>query len=172
MRFRVLEAFRNREILTLIATDVASRGLDIERVTRVINYDIPEDPELYVHRIGRTGRANVAGEAISLVGSRDRDNWRRVQSATGFTIEKVEWRAPAGETRGRREPERDRGRRPHRRAVERPRRKGHTRAAPKRPIRADAQVGRAAVPRGASAAKGKRRRRRRGKRPSGGGGVS
>ncbi|KOR27891.1 hypothetical protein TI04_12305, partial [Achromatium sp. WMS2] len=56
----------------LVATDVAARGLDVDRITHVVNYDIPNDPESYVHRIGRTGRAGRVGHAILLVEPRER----------------------------------------------------------------------------------------------------
>jgi ATP-dependent RNA helicase DeaD len=66
-REKVLKDFRASKIMILVATDVAARGLDIEGVTHVINYDIPEDPEIYVHRIGRTGRAGKEGIAITFI---------------------------------------------------------------------------------------------------------
>ncbi|MEW6586217.1 MAG: DEAD/DEAH box helicase [Nitrospirota bacterium] len=65
-RLKVLSRFRDGELSILVATDVASRGLHIEGVTHVINYDLPQDPEDYVHRIGRTARAGASGKAISL----------------------------------------------------------------------------------------------------------
>ncbi len=64
-RMRILEDFKNGRLAFLVATDVASRGLHIEGVTHVINYDLPQDPEDYVHRIGRTARAGAEGKAIS-----------------------------------------------------------------------------------------------------------
>ncbi|HEY8491737.1 MAG TPA: DEAD/DEAH box helicase [Dehalococcoidia bacterium] len=70
-RERVLRAFRDGRIDILVATDVAARGLDIPDVTHVINYDIPDDPESYVHRIGRTGRMGRKGDAITLVTPRE-----------------------------------------------------------------------------------------------------
>ena len=66
-RIRMLDAFKKNEIAVLIATDVAARGLDIPNVTHVINYDIPNDYDTYVHRIGRTGRANAKGIALTFV---------------------------------------------------------------------------------------------------------
>jgi ATP-dependent RNA helicase RhlE len=65
-RVRALEGFRTGEIRVLVATDVAARGIDIDDVSHVINYDLPVDPEAYVHRIGRTARAGAAGKALSL----------------------------------------------------------------------------------------------------------
>lgn len=66
-RLRVLRDFKNDNIDILVATDVAARGLDISGVTHVYNYDIPQDPESYVHRIGRTGRAGKSGQSITFV---------------------------------------------------------------------------------------------------------
>jgi superfamily II DNA/RNA helicase len=67
-RSRILDAFKKSEIKILLATDVASRGLDIPNVTHVINYDLPESYENYIHRIGRTGRADKKGVALTFVG--------------------------------------------------------------------------------------------------------
>lgn len=64
-RQRALKSFKNREIRVLVATDIASRGIDVEKLTHVINFELPEQPETYVHRIGRTGRAGESGNAIS-----------------------------------------------------------------------------------------------------------
>ena len=66
-RLRVIRDFKNDQIDILVATDVAARGLDISGVTHVYNYDITQDPESYVHRIGRTGRAGKSGESITFV---------------------------------------------------------------------------------------------------------
>ncbi|MEM7164686.1 MAG: DEAD/DEAH box helicase [Planctomycetota bacterium] len=88
-RFRVLEAFKKRQITTLVATDVAARGLDITEVARVVNYDVPDEVETYVHRIGRTGRAGGVGESITLVTRQDRVEWDRIQRTTGFEIEEL-----------------------------------------------------------------------------------
>ena len=70
-REKVLQEFRDNKTTILVATDVAARGLDIDGVTHVINYDIPEDPEIYVHRIGRTGRAGKEGIAITFITSQE-----------------------------------------------------------------------------------------------------
>lgn len=74
-RERVLQRFRNNQIKVLVATDVAARGLDIDHVSHVFNYDLPQDPEVYVHRIGRTGRAGKSGVAISLL--TPKEHWLR-----------------------------------------------------------------------------------------------
>ncbi len=95
-RFKVLEGFRDRKITTLVATDVAARGLDVEAVARVINYDVPDEVETYVHRIGRTGRAGARGESYSLVDPADKLMWNRIVKETGFKISEEEWTPPKG----------------------------------------------------------------------------
>lgn len=85
-RDRVMRRFREGQADILVATDVAARGLDIETVTHVINYDLPWDVEQYIHRIGRTGRAGRAGDAITLVEPRERRNLRQIEIATGAKI--------------------------------------------------------------------------------------
>ncbi len=77
-RFRVMSAFRTGEVKALIATDVASRGLDVQHVTHVVNYSVPRDIEDYTHRIGRTGRAGRSGTAITFVVPADRRRWRQI----------------------------------------------------------------------------------------------
>ncbi|MEW6672470.1 MAG: DEAD/DEAH box helicase [Thermodesulfobacteriota bacterium] len=81
-RERVLQRFRDNRIKVLVATDVAARGLDIDHVSHVFNYDLPQDPEMYVHRIGRTGRAGKSGIAISLLTPRERWLLRRIEAFT------------------------------------------------------------------------------------------
>ncbi len=78
-RDRVMGRFRSGQVDILIATDVAARGLDIDQVTHVINYDIPWDVESYIHRIGRTGRAGRSGEAITLISPRERYQLRQIE---------------------------------------------------------------------------------------------
>lgn len=85
-RERVMRRFRQGQVELLIATDVAARGLDIETVTHVINYDIPWDVESYTHRIGRTGRAGREGDAITLVTPRERRQLKFIERATGARI--------------------------------------------------------------------------------------
>ena len=82
-RDRVMRRFREGLIELLVATDVAARGLDIPEVSHVINYDVPADPEAYIHRIGRTGRAGRKGEAITLVTPRERGALRLIERLTG-----------------------------------------------------------------------------------------
>ncbi|HEY7907931.1 MAG TPA: DEAD/DEAH box helicase [Thermomicrobiales bacterium] len=85
-RDRVMRRFRDGQVDLLVATDVAARGLDIPEVSHVINYDIPTDPEAYVHRIGRTGRAGRAGEAITLASPRERYTLRMIERVIGQHI--------------------------------------------------------------------------------------
>jgi superfamily II DNA/RNA helicase len=104
VRFKILEAFRGGEIKILVATDVASRGLDIEDVACVVNYEIPDEAESYVHRIGRTGRAQKRGEAISIVSGKEWGYWQRIMRDTGFAVERVgpeRVRKSGGAERGR-----------------------------------------------------------------------
>ena len=85
-RDRVMARFRAEQADLLIATDVAARGLDIDQVTHVINYDIPWDVESYIHRIGRTGRAGRSGEAITFVSPRERYQLRLIEKAINAPI--------------------------------------------------------------------------------------
>ncbi len=85
-RERVLEKFRRGEIEILIATDVAARGIDVEGIEAVFNYDVPQDEEYYVHRIGRTGRAGKTGRAFTFVSGRDMQKMREIQRYTGARI--------------------------------------------------------------------------------------
>jgi len=82
----VMARFRNRSIRVLVATDVAARGLDVEHLDLVINVDLPAQPEVYVHRIGRTGRAGKTGRAVSLATSRDRARLQEIEQFSGGKI--------------------------------------------------------------------------------------
>lgn len=82
MRSRVLAQFKSHEINILVATDVAARGLDVKDVSHVYNFDIPQDPESYVHRIGRTGRAGAKGVSVTLVAPNEMDYLRGVEELT------------------------------------------------------------------------------------------
>lgn len=88
-RERTIDQLRKGKLDILVATDVAARGLDVERITHVINHDIPTDTESYVHRIGRTGRAGRSGAAISFVTPRETHLLRAIEKATRSTLEPV-----------------------------------------------------------------------------------
>jgi ATP-dependent RNA helicase DeaD len=79
-RERTLNRFRKNQVKVLVATDVAARGLDIDDISHVFNYDLPDDPEIYIHRIGRTGRAGKTGVAISMVTPREKRLLRQIES--------------------------------------------------------------------------------------------
>jgi ATP-dependent RNA helicase DeaD len=89
-RETTVERLKRGQLDILVATDVAARGLDVERISHVINYDIPYDVEAYVHRIGRTGRAGREGDAILFAANRERRLLRAIEKATGKKIEKME----------------------------------------------------------------------------------
>ena len=88
-RMSVLNKFKHSRIEVLVATDVAARGLDISGVTHVYNFDIPQDPESYVHRIGRTGRAGRTGEAISFVTPREMPHLRLIEEVTKSKMKRL-----------------------------------------------------------------------------------
>ncbi|GKT34220.1 C-terminal helicase domain-containing protein [Aduncisulcus paluster] len=85
-RERVMKAFRDLKYQFLIATDVAARGLDITGVTHIYNYDIPENAETYIHRIGRTGRAGDDGIAITFVAPRDEAQLKAIEQAIKMNL--------------------------------------------------------------------------------------
>ncbi|WP_254458379.1 DEAD/DEAH box helicase [Xanthomonas sacchari] len=89
-RERVIQQLKDGKLDILVATDVAARGLDVERISHVLNYDIPYDTESYVHRIGRTGRAGRSGEAILFVSPRERGMLRAIERATRQPIEEMQ----------------------------------------------------------------------------------
>jgi ATP-dependent RNA helicase DeaD len=89
-REKIVERLKDGRLDVLIATDVVARGLDVPRISHVINYDIPYDTESYVHRIGRTGRAGRTGDAILFVAPRERRMLKAIERATGQTIESME----------------------------------------------------------------------------------
>ncbi|MDG6218698.1 MAG: DEAD/DEAH box helicase [Candidatus Thermoplasmatota archaeon] len=87
-RLQSLNALKDQRVDVLVATDVASRGLDIKNVTHIYNYDVPKTSKEYVHRIGRTARAGMNGSAITLLTQRDHDHFRRVQRNDDLEIER------------------------------------------------------------------------------------
>jgi len=107
-RQRALSGFKDRTIRVLVATDIASRGIDVDGLSHVINFDLPEVPETYVHRIGRTGRAGASGVAISFCASDEKDSLRDITRLLKRNIEvretpELDRSTPAGETRPERE---------------------------------------------------------------------
>jgi ATP-dependent RNA helicase RhlE len=95
-RERALGAFRTSKVRVLVATDIAARGIDIDQVTHVVNYELPDVPESYVHRIGRTARAGAAGIAISLCDAEERGQLRDIERLTGLSIPAEDRRQRAG----------------------------------------------------------------------------
>ncbi len=90
LRDRAIRAVREGRVEVLVATDVAARGLDVEHITHVINYDLPQDAETYVHRIGRTGRAGRAGEAITFITPWEHREFREMERIVGTRIQRAE----------------------------------------------------------------------------------
>ena len=88
-RERTVMRLKTGQIDIVVATDVAARGLDVERVSHVVNYDVPHDPESYVHRIGRTGRAGRSGEAILFIAPRERNMLRVIERTTRHAMEEM-----------------------------------------------------------------------------------
>src|SRR5919112_3627085 len=88
-REAALQGFKDGETRVLVATDIAARGIDVDSISHVINYDVPEAPEDYVHRIGRTGRAGKSGRAITLVTPVDELSMRAIERLTGQAVERV-----------------------------------------------------------------------------------
>jgi ATP-dependent RNA helicase RhlE len=88
-REAALSSFKSGRTRVLVATDVAARGIDIDAVSHVINYDVPEAPEDYVHRIGRTGRAGNKGQAITLFTLAEEHSLRAIEKLTGQQVERV-----------------------------------------------------------------------------------
>jgi len=86
-RQSAMDGFRKGSVQILVATDIAARGIDVTRVSHVINYDIPATPEAYIHRIGRTGRATQEGEAFTLVTGEDKDMVRAINRVIGAPVE-------------------------------------------------------------------------------------
>jgi ATP-dependent RNA helicase RhlE len=97
-REKVLRKFKNRELNILVATDILSRGIDIEDIDLVINYDVPQDGEDYVHRIGRTARAETDGIAYTLVNEKEQRKFGEIEQLLGKTIAKGEVPAQFGAT--------------------------------------------------------------------------
>jgi ATP-dependent RNA helicase DeaD len=84
-----MNRFKNESVQVLVCTDVAARGLDIENITHVYNYDIPRESKQYMHRIGRTARAGEEGKAINILSGDQHEDFRRVIRDNGVRIDKV-----------------------------------------------------------------------------------
>ncbi len=95
-REEVLLAFSSKRLPILIATDILSRGIDIDQIDLVVNYDVPSDGEDYVHRIGRTARAETKGTAITLINPEDQHKFQRIEKLIGKVVEKLEIPAEFG----------------------------------------------------------------------------
>jgi ATP-independent RNA helicase DbpA len=104
-RDRVMAKFRNASTRVLVATDVAARGIDIESLDLVINYDLPVTPEVYTHRIGRTGRAGKQGLTVAFAGARDQDKIKGIEAHTKVKFERIRMEADAPLPEGEPEPE-------------------------------------------------------------------
>ena len=88
-REQILRGFKAKQIQVLIGTDIISRGIDVEGISLVINYDVPPDPEDYIHRIGRTARAETKGTAITFINDKDQPKFFRIESLIGRDIDKM-----------------------------------------------------------------------------------
>jgi superfamily II DNA/RNA helicase len=99
-REEVMLSFRNRKLRILVATDVVSRGIDIDDIDLVINYDVPRDPEDYVHRVGRTARASRKGTAITFVNEKEMREFGRIESLIGYEVKKMPLPENIGRGRG------------------------------------------------------------------------
>ena len=167
-RLKTLESFKDGSVPILVATDVASRGLHIPDVTHVYNWDLPQDPEDYVHRIGRTARAGATGKAISLVDEASAFSLEAVERFIGLRI-RVEWAEdamflpeikPTAEERRRAAEAREARRAMH--GGRPPRSSGPARRAPGRPVES---------PRSGAGRPGRARTRNRVARAADGGGA-
>ncbi|GAA1630491.1 DEAD/DEAH box helicase [Georgenia ruanii] len=102
-REKLVERLRHGSLDVLVATDVAARGLDVERIGLVVNFDVPRETDAYVHRIGRTGRAGRTGTALTFLTPRERGRLVQIERATGSTLEEVGLPTPADVSRHRAE---------------------------------------------------------------------
>lgn len=88
-REEIMREFRNRKVQVLIGTDILSRGIDVDGISLVVNYDVPPDPEDYIHRIGRTARAESTGTAVTFINPKDQRRFFEIESLIGKTIQKT-----------------------------------------------------------------------------------
>lgn len=97
-REEILRLFKNKKVQILVATDILSRGIDINGINLVINYDVPWDAEDYVHRVGRTARADATGVAITFISERDQNDFFKIEKLLGYDIYKIPVPANIGES--------------------------------------------------------------------------
>lgn len=170
-RTRALEGFKSGAIQVLVATDIAARGIDVDDISHVINFELPNVPETYVHRIGRTGRAGKGGTAVSLCDSEERSFLSDIERLTGKRLEVVA-EHPFLPTGRRSAPDQDDERRPqHQQRRPQPGRGGQGRSGGGRPnANAGGSNGNGARRNGASGAQASRRPSSNSGRGSGGGG--
>ncbi|MFW5842050.1 MAG: DEAD/DEAH box helicase [Bacillota bacterium] len=90
IRQKILDKFRNKQVKYIVATEVLSRGIDINALPVVLNYDTPEDPDAYIHRIGRTARANIKGEAYTIVTKKEQGHIREIEAHIGQKIKTID----------------------------------------------------------------------------------
>lgn len=108
-REEVLLKFRNRQVQILVATDVMSRGIDIENIGLVINYDVPHDGEDYVHRVGRTARAESTGVAFTFVNNKDQQKFYRIEETIGVSVRRLKLPDHLGEGPAVQKPQTNKG---------------------------------------------------------------
>jgi superfamily II DNA/RNA helicase len=96
-RERIMRSFKSRNTRILVGTDVISRGIDVEGIDLVVNYDVPPDPEDYVHRVGRTARAERKGHAVTFINEDDIRKFQRIESLIGYEINKPSLPGDLGE---------------------------------------------------------------------------
>jgi ATP-dependent RNA helicase RhlE len=88
-RTQALAGFKSGRYPVLVATDIAARGIDVEALTHVVNFDVPAAPEDYIHRVGRTGRAEMTGEAFTFVAPQEESDWRAIERAIGRSLPRI-----------------------------------------------------------------------------------
>jgi ATP-dependent RNA helicase RhlE len=88
-RTQALAGFKSGRYPVLVATDIAARGIDIEALSHVVNFDVPAVPDSYIHRVGRTGRADMTGEAFTFVAPQEESDWRAIERAIGRSLPRV-----------------------------------------------------------------------------------
>ncbi|MCG8474673.1 MAG: DEAD/DEAH box helicase [Cytophagales bacterium] len=96
-REEALRDFKNKKLQVIVATDILARGIDVKDIKLVINYDVPNDPEDYIHRVGRTARADTTGIALTLITTKDQGQFKRIEDLLGFEIKKPALPASFGE---------------------------------------------------------------------------